>query len=69
MDVYAPWHRKRLEALPGMTGLWQVSGRSNLGFDEMVMLDIYYVENWSPGLDISILFRTIPKVLTGEGAY
>ncbi len=67
--VYAPWHRKRLEALPGMTGLWQVSGRSNLGFDEMVMLDIYYVENWSPGLDISILFRTIPKVLIGEGAY
>ncbi len=69
VDAYAPWHRKRLEALPGMTGLWQVSGRSNLGFDEMVMLDIYYVENWSPGLDISILLRTIPKVLIGEGAY
>ena len=67
--AYQPWHRKRLEALPGMTGLWQVSGRSNLGFDEMVMLDIYYVENWSPGLDISILIRTIPKVLVGEGAY
>lgn len=67
--VYEPWHRKRLEALPGMTGLWQVSGRSNLGFDEMVMLDIYYVENWSPTLDLSILFRTFPKVLTGEGAY
>ena len=67
--AYEPWHRKRLEALPGMTGLWQVSGRSNLGFDEMVMLDIYYVENWSPGLDLSILIRTIPKVLLGEGAY
>ena len=67
--AYEPWHRKRLEALPGMTGLWQVSGRSNLGFDEMVMLDIYYVENWSPGLDLSILIRTIPKVLVGEGAY
>jgi exopolysaccharide biosynthesis polyprenyl glycosylphosphotransferase len=67
--AYEPWHRKRLEALPGMTGLWQVSGRSNLGFDEMVMLDIYYVENWSPGLDLSILIRTIPKVLIGEGAY
>jgi len=69
VEAYEPWHRKRLEALPGMTGLWQVSGRSNLGFDEMVMLDIYYVENWSPGLDLSILIRTIPKVLVGEGAY
>ena len=69
VEAYQPWHRKRLEALPGMTGLWQVSGRSNLSFDEMVMLDIYYVENWSPGLDISILIRTIPQVLLGEGAY
>ncbi len=67
--AYEHWHRKRLEALPGLTGLWQVSGRSNLGFDEMVMLDIYYVENWSPGLDIAIIARTIPKVLMGEGAY
>jgi exopolysaccharide biosynthesis polyprenyl glycosylphosphotransferase len=69
VTAYDSWHRKRLEALPGLTGLWQVSGRSNLGFDEMVMLDIYYVENWSPALDIAILMRTIPKVLIGEGAY
>ena len=69
VEQYEPWHRKRLQALPGMTGLWQVSGRSNLSFDEMVMLDIYYVENWSPWLDISILLRTIPKVIIGEGAY
>ncbi len=69
VEQYEPWHRKRLQALPGMTGLWQVSGRSNLSFDEMVMLDIYYVENWSPALDISILLRTIPKVIIGEGAY
>ena len=69
VEQYEPWHRKRLRALPGMTGLWQVSGRSNLSFDEMVMLDIYYVENWSPGLDIAILLRTIPKVIIGEGAY
>jgi lipopolysaccharide/colanic/teichoic acid biosynthesis glycosyltransferase len=54
---------------PGLTGMWQVSGRSNLSFDEMVMLDIYYVENWSPFLDLSIMLRTIPKVLSGEGAY
>ena len=69
VEAYEPWHRKRLDVMPGMTGLWQVSGRSNLSFDEMVMLDIYYVENWSPILDISILLRTIPKVLSGEGAY
>lgn len=66
---YQDWHRKRLEAQPGMTGLWQVSGRSNLSFDEMAMLDIYYIENWSLGLDISILFRTVPQVLFAEGAY
>jgi len=69
VDAYESWHRKRLEVTPGLTGMWQVSGRSNLSFDEMVMLDIYYVENWSPFLDLSILLRTIPKVLSGEGAY
>ena len=69
VDAYRPWHRKRLEVKPGLTGMWQVSGRSNLSFDEMVMLDIYYVENWSPFLDFSIMLRTIPKVLSGEGAY
>ncbi len=69
VDAYESWHRKRLEVTPGLTGMWQVSGRSNLSFDEMVMLDIYYVENWSPILDLSIMLRTIPKVLSGEGAY
>ena len=67
--AYEPWHRKRLEASPGLTGLWQVSGRSDLGFEEMMLLDIYYVENWTPVLDLSILFRTLPKVLWGSGAY
>ncbi|MGC9359366.1 MAG: sugar transferase [Anaerolineae bacterium] len=66
---YAPWHRRRLDALPGMTGLWQVSGRSDLTFDEMVLLDIYYIENWSPTLDFRILLRTVPTVLRGTGAY
>lgn len=66
---YQEWHKKRLEVAPGMTGLWQVSGRSQLSFDEMVLLDIYYIENWSPALDIKILLRTIPKVFLGEGAY
>ncbi|HEX9117836.1 MAG TPA: undecaprenyl-phosphate glucose phosphotransferase [Anaerolineae bacterium] len=66
---YQEWHRRRLEVLPGITGLWQVSGRSNLSFDEMVMLDIYYGENWSLGADIRILLRTVPQVVFGDGAY
>jgi len=69
VEKYQEWHKKRLEAPPGMTGLWQVSGRSRLSFDEMVLLDIYYIENWSLWLDLKILLRTIPKVLIGEGAY
>jgi lipopolysaccharide/colanic/teichoic acid biosynthesis glycosyltransferase len=52
---YQEWMKKRLSVSPGLTGLWQVSGRSNLTFDEMVLLDIYYVENWGLGLDVSIL--------------
>ena len=58
-----------LRVKPGLTGLWQVSGRSELSFDEMVMLDLYYVENWSLGLDLRILVRTIPAVCRGGGAY
>lgn len=69
VEKYQEWHKKRLAAPPGMTGLWQVSGRSRLSFDEMVLLDIYYIENWSLWLDFKILMRTIPKVLLGEGAY
>ena len=63
------WHRKRYLVLPGMTGLWQISGRSNLGFDDLVRLDFYYLENWSIWLDISILLKTIPAVAAGRGAY
>jgi lipopolysaccharide/colanic/teichoic acid biosynthesis glycosyltransferase len=66
---YQPWHMRRLEIAPGITGLWQVSGRSELPFDEMALLDIYYVEQWSPALDLKILLRTIPTVLFGDGAY
>jgi exopolysaccharide biosynthesis polyprenyl glycosylphosphotransferase len=66
---YDQWHLQRLEAPPGITGLWQVSGRSELGFDEMVMMDITYIENWSLGLDLRILLRTIPAVLGGKGAF
>jgi exopolysaccharide biosynthesis polyprenyl glycosylphosphotransferase len=66
---YEEWHRRRLDISPGMTGLWQVSGRSELTFDEMVMLDLFYAENWSLGLDVRILLRTVPTVLLGRGAY
>jgi exopolysaccharide biosynthesis polyprenyl glycosylphosphotransferase len=63
------WHRKRSHVLPGMTGLWQISGRSDLSFDDLVRLDFYYLENWSIGLDISILAKTLPAVLASRGAY
>jgi lipopolysaccharide/colanic/teichoic acid biosynthesis glycosyltransferase len=66
---YDEWHKDRLLVTPGLTGLWQVSGRSNLTFDEMVRLDLYYAEHWSPWLDIKIMLRTLPAVLTGRGAY
>jgi exopolysaccharide biosynthesis polyprenyl glycosylphosphotransferase len=63
------WHRKRYLVLPGVTGLWQISGRSSLGFDDLVRLDFFYLENWSIWLDISILAKTVPAVLSGRGAY
>ena len=67
--VYEEWHYQRLQVTPGLTGLWQVNGRSNLSFDEMVRLDLYYAEHWSPWLDIKIVLRTVPAVLLGRGAY
>ncbi len=69
VDLYEPWHRQRLETRGGITGLWQVSGRSEVPFEEMVLLDLYYIENWSLLLDLKIILRTIPHILLGEGAY
>jgi exopolysaccharide biosynthesis polyprenyl glycosylphosphotransferase len=66
---YNSWHRKRLRVRPGITGPWQVSGRSTLPFDDMVRLDIYYIENWSLWLDCKIMLRTLPVVVSGSGAY
>jgi len=66
---YEEWQLRRLETLPGLTGLWQVSGRSELGFSEQVLMDIMYIENWSLGLDLRILLRTVPAVLSGKGAF
>ena len=63
------WHRRRSNVLPGMTGLWQIAGRSDLSFDDLVRLDFYYLENWSLWLDVTILARTIPAVVGRRGAY
>jgi exopolysaccharide biosynthesis polyprenyl glycosylphosphotransferase len=62
-------HKRRLGAVPGMTGYWQISGRSNLSFEEMVRLDLYYIENWSLSFDLKIILRTLGAVLRREGAY
>jgi exopolysaccharide biosynthesis polyprenyl glycosylphosphotransferase len=69
VERYGSHARRRLHVKPGMTGLWQVSGRSDLSWDEAVRLDLYYVENWSLGLDLAIVLRTIWAVLSGRGAY
>jgi exopolysaccharide biosynthesis polyprenyl glycosylphosphotransferase len=63
------WHRKRYLVLPGITGLWQVSGRSELDFDDLVHLDFIYLERWSLALDLTIILKTIPAVLLRRGAY
>jgi lipopolysaccharide/colanic/teichoic acid biosynthesis glycosyltransferase len=68
-DRLADWHRKRYLVLPGITGLWQVSGRSELDFDELVRLDFLYLENWSVFLDLSIMLKTIPAVIKAKGAW
>jgi exopolysaccharide biosynthesis polyprenyl glycosylphosphotransferase len=67
--LYEPWHLRRLQIIPGMTGLWQVSGRSEVPFDEMCLMDIYYIENWSIKFDVQILMMTVPRVLLRSGAY
>ncbi len=69
VDQYKPWQRQRLSVIGGATGLWQVSGRSDLTFDELCLLDIYYIENWSIMFDLRILLQTIPHLLFGRGAY
>ena len=69
VESYELWHRKRLDMKPGVTGLWQVSGRNRLSFDEMVRMDLYYIENWSLLLDLKIILRTLPVMWRGEDAY
>jgi len=68
-DMLDDWHKKRYLVLPGVTGLWQISGRSELDFDDLVRLDFLYLERWSVGLDLAILLKTIPAVLSRRGAF
>jgi exopolysaccharide biosynthesis polyprenyl glycosylphosphotransferase len=66
---YQEWEKRRLDIAPGLTGLWQVRGRSDISFDEMVLMDLYYLENWSLSLDCEILLKTLPVVIFRRGAY
>ncbi|HHN74666.1 MAG TPA: sugar transferase, partial [Acidobacteria bacterium] len=67
-EMYRRWHKMRFDALPGITGLWQVSGRNRLSFDQMVALDIRYLQNWSLGLDLQIMVKT-PYIILFDKAY
>jgi exopolysaccharide biosynthesis polyprenyl glycosylphosphotransferase len=69
VEQYEEWQKGRLEMKPGLTGLWQVRGRSDISFDEGVLMDLYYIENWSLRLYFQILFRTVPAVVFSRGAY
>ena len=66
-ELYESWHHRRLEVVPGITGLWQISGRNHLSFDDMVRLDVQYMENWSFASDLRILALTLPVLLRGGG--
>ena len=68
-DRLEQWHKKRYLVLPGITGLWQVSGRSELDFDDLVRLDFLYLERWSVFLDLTILVKTLPAVVSRRGAF
>ena len=68
VELYQEWHRRRLEALPGLTGWWQVKGRCRVAFDEAVRMDIYYIDHRSLWLDLKILWLTPWAVLAGKGA-
>ena len=69
LEKYGPWGNLLLTVPPGLTGLWQVSGRSDTTYQERIDYDLYYINNWSPGLDLLIILRTIPAVLSRKGAY
>jgi len=65
---YKPWQRRRLSVRPGLTCFWQVQGRNEIGFDEWMLLDLQYVDQWSVAKDLELISRTVPVVVTGRGA-
>jgi len=65
-EEYEEWHKERIKVLPGITGLWQVSGRNALTFEDMIVLDLYYIENMSPWFDLQIMLKTIPVLVFGD---
>ena len=67
VEAYEIYHRRRLDMKPGITGLWQVSGRNRLSFEEMVQIDLFYIENWSLWLDLKVILLTLPAMLRGDG--
>ncbi|HEY7565455.1 MAG TPA: sugar transferase, partial [Acidimicrobiia bacterium] len=67
VERYTEWHKRRLEVPPGLTGLWQISGRNNISFDQMVALDLAYIEQWSLLRDIEILLKTVPALVASRG--
>jgi lipopolysaccharide/colanic/teichoic acid biosynthesis glycosyltransferase len=69
LEHYQDWHKRRLAVRPGLTGLWQVSGRSSVPFDEMVLLDLFYIEHRTAWMDVRILAKTLPVMLMGSGGY
>ena len=69
LEQYKEWHRRRLSVIPGCTGLWQVAGRSAVDFNDMVILDLFYIDNMSPLFDLRIIFRTLPVMLLAKGGH
>ena len=69
LEQYQDWHRRRLSVIPGCTGLWQVAGRSAVDFNDMVILDLFYIDNMSPLFDLRIIFRTLPVMLLAKGGH
>jgi lipopolysaccharide/colanic/teichoic acid biosynthesis glycosyltransferase len=69
VEKYKAWQRRRFSMKPGITCLWQVNGRNNIGFEDWMKLDLEYLDNWSLWLDIKIMIKTVPVVLFGIGAY
>lgn len=68
-DLHKEWQKRRLDVTPGLTGLWQVTGRSRVPFDDMVLLDLYYIAHWSIGLDVELILRTVPVMFSGRGGH